>query len=274
MYRLNRPYVRDNKRNFTPVYLPGETYSFYFNPDNGLTDTNYASFHLYLLNSVGTQVVDLGLISTVFLNPVTYHIYKTFVFPAVKDGQYFFQVYDAATSNEKYRSNVILVHFDCVDRTCILKFRHNDNIYNTYYNLLPAYFYQIFRLPLSQTDLQFMSDRTQYREASNGRNLRNTKSFRDQKITIEAYWFDDESHQALSAALEQSDVHIDGYKIINIKQITVERQTPFSNLTKSNFEILLDEYNVDPLDPDSYEIIYGGCAPSFICGDWDAGGGT
>lgn len=269
MYNFNRPYVRDENRKFTPVYLPGETYSFYFNPDDLIDDAVPGEMNLFILDANGSQVFDLGVTNRVFINPVCYHVWKTFVFPPLPDGQYFFQLYDNFTANEKARSEVVLVVFNCVDRTCVLKFRHNDNLYNVFYNLLPDDFYQIFRLPLSQVELQYQSERTQYRQSSNGRNIRTSKSFRDQKLTIEAYWFDDESHQALSAALEHNEVFIDGYKVMNVKQITVDRQTPFSNLTKSNFEILLDEYNRQSLDIDGWGefIAYGGDAPVFIAED-------
>ena len=255
MNKFNKPYVRDIERNFTPVYIPGETYSVYFNPDALLCDANGSNFQLWLIDTSGNQIFNIGvmnILSIVTGSIIPYHLYLTFVFPTVKDGQYYFQIYDPISNLEKGRGNLLLVCFDSVERTCIIKFRHNDNLFNFYYNLLPVTFYQIFRLPLSQTDLQFLSDRQEYRESSNGRNLRISKSFRDKKLTIEAYWFDDEAHEALSAALEHNDIRINGWRVLNVKQVAVDRQTPYSNLTKGNFEILLDEYEINPLDIDTF----------------------
>ena len=265
MRNFNRPYVRDEGRNFTPIYLQGETYSVYFNPDDLLCDENGSSFQLYIINTAGAHVAlipGLTILPIVGVYSIPYHLYCTFVFPPIPNGQYYFQIWDPTTNSEKGRSNLILADCNCVDLTCLVKFRHDDNLYNVYYNLLPTSFYQIFRLPLSQVGLDFLSERQEYRQSSNGRNLRIGKSFRDTKLTLEAYWFDDEAHEALTAMLEHSEIWINGWRVLNTKTAAIERQTPYSNQTKSNFEVLLDEYDSDALS--GLDLYYGGCAPVFV----------
>lgn len=264
MRNLNRPYVRDLGRNFTPVYLQGETYTIYFNPDNLLCDEDGSSFQLYLINTAGAHITllpGLTILPIVGVFSIPYHLYSTFVFPPIPNGQYYFQIWDPVFNQEKGRSNLILADCNCTEVTCLVKFRHEDNLYNIYYNLLPTTFYQTFRLPLSQVGLDFLSERQEYRQASAGRNLRISKSFRDTELTIEAYWFDDEAQEALTAMLEHSEIWIDGWRVVNSKTAAIERQVAYSNQTKSNFKILLDQYS-NPLS--GMTLLYGGCGPVFI----------
>lgn len=245
MYTFNKPYVRTS-RTFTPVYMPGETYSFYFNYDGYLTDSTVVPFcQLWLIDGDGNQVAMVAdVLDKVYIaGAAAFHIWKVFVFPNVKDGEYYFQIYDTISGLEKARSNIILSNNSPDFMTCTVKFRHNDVLFNTYYQNLPD-FYQMFRLPLNQiSPIQPTSTRENYRESSNGRDLRTSKSFLDMKIILESYWFDDETHQAIACMLEHREVYINGFRIINLKQIETSEISFLTNLSKNTFEILLDEYS-------------------------------
>lgn len=252
MYWINKPYVRPGASNLaTPVYVPNETYSFYINSDVIISDESFlngvfGSNHLFLINGAGAQIADLGGLTIVSLVPFPYtlplDIYTSFVLPVIPEGLYFFQIYNEALEREVLRSNPVLVSFNPFDTTSKIKFRHNDQLYGFRYDLLPD-FYQELRLPVNQVKpVSFESTRNEYRESSNGRNLRRSKSFRDMKIELEFYFGTDEDQQALSAILEHDEVYIDGFRIINTKQIETAEKHFASTLSKSTFEILLDEY--------------------------------
>lgn len=265
MYWINKPYVRPSASNlFTPAFVPNETYAFYINSDIIISDNSvntaieaYLQAQLWLLDSAGAQVYKFGLVDSVAIteNPfLPVDLYQTVVFPVVPDGVYYFQIWNPLPAKEIFRSNLIIVNHDPFATTSKIRFRHSDQLYGVRYDLLPD-FYQEFRLPVNQVKpVSFESTRTEYRESSNGRNLRRSKSFRDMKLELEFYFGTDEDQQALSAILEHDEVYIDGFRIINTKQIETAEKHFTSTLSKSTFEILLDEY-VEEYGPTSN--IYG-----------------
>jgi len=263
MKKLNRPYVRTPERNFTPVYLPGEDYSFYVNSDEILSDAGVASFELRVITSHGVYVTTIPGLTALYAygGTAAFDLYiQSFIFPMLFDGYYYFQIYNTAVSLEVFRSLLILVSNDCLLVTTPVKFRHNDVLYGIRYDLLPDFF-QKFRLPLNQIKApEVRSDRTQYRQASEGRELRNTKSFRDIVLTVEMYWAADDDYEALSAMLEHECVYISGNKLILLTQVRTDKPNEWSNLSKGTFEVIVDDYDLDVTSFEYYGdfIFWGG----------------
>lgn len=272
MNNFNQPYLKNKGRFFTPVYLPGEDYSFYVNFDNAVSEVPTGIFwEFWLIKPDGTQVFKIApSVYFLFLDSgfVTYDIFvPNFVFPRVPDGEYYFQIYNPDTASEILRSNLILCSSSCLLNTTPVKFKHDDRIYGIRYDLLETRtgftqpFYQKFRLPFNQIGaIDVSSDRESYRESSNGRDLRNSKSFRDIKITLEFYFADDEDFEAVSAILEHNEIYISGNRIINMSQIKVEKPSHVSALSKGTFTVIVDEYNKDYDSLDGYGdfILWGG----------------
>lgn len=261
MQKFNRPYVRNYWKNFQPTYLPGENYSLYINTDYPTDDTEDA-FELYVINLDGSFVATCSSPpSIVMITPSLYNIYvQNFVFPLIKDGYYYLQIFNIGTFSEQYRSNIIRVSSDCVYTTTPIKFRHNDQLYGFRYDLLPN-FYQLFRLPICQIKSpEIRSERDQYRQASNGRELRNSKSFRDIVLTLEMYWSNDEDLVALSSVNEHSEVYISGNRLIQLTQIKIDKPSEMSNQSKATFEAIVNDYNLNMNEIDNYgdTIIFGG----------------
>lgn len=276
VFNFNRPYVRNKGVGFTPIYLPGENYSIYINfsdippseteqlfcdiidahsPNNSvaiiLGDASIGMSNLHKLNVAGT---------------VGYHIYiQNFVFPKIPDGQYYFRIYALGIGSglstyaiEKCRSNLIVVNSNEVvlDNTSYIEYRHNDQLFGVRYDLLPS-FWQKFRLPINaikSPDIQ--SVREQYRQASGQRELRNSKSFRDIKQTLEMYWANSEDYEALSAMLEHTEVKINGSKLILLDQIKVEQPSDFSEQFKGTFTVIVKEDEQLNYAPEGF--LYGG----------------
>ena len=62
MNGFNRPYVRNGGAYFTPLYLPGETYSYYINMPP-IDDVDFADFKMYLIRAndlTETKLYDFG----------------------------------------------------------------------------------------------------------------------------------------------------------------------------------------------------------------------
>lgn len=259
MNKFNQPYLKNQGRYFTPVYLPGEEYSFYCNFDSLLSDAepNPRFWELWVIDTLGNQIVKIGPIFRCITTGsitgfVLFHPY--FLFPRIKQGEYYFQVWDSMTAEEMCRSNIILCNSDCLDTTTPVKFSHNDQLFGVRYDLLQdlspygfeGKFYQRFRVPINQINsIEVSSDRDQYRESANGRDLRNSKSFRDIKNTLEFYWADDEDFEAVSAMLEHDEIYISGNKIMDISQIKVEKPTHVSALSKGTFTVIVNDYGID-----------------------------
>lgn len=246
LYGFNTPYVRDHTREFYPIYTPGENYSFYFNSDLLIDDTSSFNFHVFILSSNDNFIADLGPVSVLNLNPSIYHLYlQIFVFPQAFDQYAYFQIWDVSANVEKVRSNIIQISNSLYEETTYVKYRHQDQLFNVRYDLLPD-FYQLFRLPINQVGKpEARSEREQYRQSSDGRELRNSKSFRDLVLTLEMYWVSDEDLMALSALNEHSEVYIGGNRLILLSQIKVEKPPQYSNLSKSTFEAIVEDYDLD-----------------------------
>ena len=247
IFNFNRPYVRNPNRFFTPIYMPYERYSLYIN----FADTppsSLDSFNLVIVtaNSPWSLVATIaGGLSKLYVAGTTgYHLYNpNFVFPKIPDGQYYFSAVNATTGNEAYRSNLIIVDIQSLMTTSYVEVRHNDQLFGVRYDLLPN-FWQKFRLPINQIKSPDISSiREQYRQSSGQRELRNSKSFRDIKQTLEMYWANDEDFQAMSAILEHSEVRINGTSLICLDQVKVEQPSDFSNQYKGTFTVIAKEDN-------------------------------
>ena len=248
MKGFNRPYIKDVNSYFTPIYRPSESYSFYMNLD--LTTADSSDFGLWLIDINANQLKYLGDMSKVYTGgTVAYDLYiNNFVFPTndtsgayIADGQYYFQIWNNTTNIEACRSNIIQASSNCLDTTSYVRFRHNDQLYGYRYDLLPN-FYNVFRLPINQINtVDVKSTREQYRQSSNGRELRNSKSFRDLVLTLEFYWADDDDFEAVSAMLEHTDIYIAENRIISMEQVKVEKPMFQSKLSKGMFNVIVDE---------------------------------
>ena len=238
IFGFNRPYVRNIGKVFTPMYLAGERYSFYINfADIPMSESFNHS--LYLIDAQTNEQVEfiIGLQSLYVVTPnIAYHLYSTFVFPYVEDGQYYLQVWDNTTKSERCRSNLIIVDSNVLYNTSYCQFQHNDILFGVRYDLLPANFFQRFRLTINVIKApDIVSTREEYRQSSGQRDLRITKSFRDISLTYEMYFAGQEDYEALSAMLEHSNIIINGRQLTNVKQVKVEEVSPFNGLYKGTF---------------------------------------
>lgn len=255
---------------FTPIFVPGETYRFIINGEL-ITDPAFDSFRLRLYNNAGQMVSnDFGVLSRMFplediflvspprVNP--YIIYCTMVFPQVPLGQYYFTVHDESKDAELVRSNVIICETHLMTKSVLVEYRNDRGIYNYYYDNkgLPADFYNTFRLPLTQEELQYESDRKQYRNATN-QQFRNLRSNRYTMRKIRGILLDDDGHEALSAMLEHSDIIVDG-KPVTVKTALQIEANNSSELTSSSFDAYFDNEDID-----EDELRFWG--PVIFCGD-------
>ena len=257
MFGFNRPYVRNNRDIFCPVYYPGENYSLYIN--SIISDEDYSHFVIQLIDTDDNVIANLSDLvdsrpKVLFVRGAYgYNLYKdNFVFPVCKEGFYYIRIWNDDKNYEVIRTQPIVSTSSGLYQSTEVKFRHNDQLYGVRYDLLPN-FYQKYRLPISQIKPpKISSTREQYRESSNGRLLRNSKSFRDIILTLEFYWSDDEDFAGVSAMLEHDEIYISGNKIIDMTQVVIEKPDEKSKLSKGNFEVIVDDYNFDSRKIENY----------------------
>lgn len=227
-----------NNRKF-PIYVPGEEYSFYINSDDPISDSGFDNFRLDLI-SCDPLVVNqenIGQLQKDVINELEYRIYcPLFVFPQTTQGYYKFGIFDTVTESYKAISNVFTVE-ETNENTTLVKYRSPYDFMNFGYSRLPEY-YNVYRVVLSIIDSQFESEKSQYRNVSNNK-FRNYKSYRDQVITVESYYFDENSHEAMSAVYEHEEFLLNGLLYVAKGGYQIE-VTPERKYKKGTIELYLD----------------------------------
>lgn len=258
---------RIEPRVFTPVYLPGETYSFFLNGQI-LTDPNFSSFVFRLIKGDGSLAyANVGELKRYFIYdfsfpggvPDPYMIYSIFVFPQVPLGEYYFQIWDGLNNVELLRSNPVICETVFIKNTVFLKYRNTTDIYGYGYEKLPN-FYNMVRLPISEADEQFEVDKQQYRNATD-KVFRNVKSYLNRSAKFQCYNFDSPAQQAMSIVLEHSTIYIDNVLLTDKTGLNAE-PNPGSSFTNGTFDVYFGDI---PPDTDSLEQ-YG--EEIYFCGDY------
>lgn len=263
---INRPYVRDKWKTFTPIYLPGENYSLYINFYD-VPPSSSDTFQLLIIDANTQKKIGSpgGLIKLFVAGATGFHLYiQNFVFPAIPDGQYYFSALDSVTGNEAARSNLITVDSLCHDTTSFLEYRHNGALFNIRYDLLPN-FWMKYRIPLNQINAPDVSStRDTNRESSGQRELAVSKSFTDIKQTIELSWCNQLDIEAMAAALDHKEVKLDGLRLVLSEQLKAELPSFASSQMKATFPIIIKDD--EPALLYSWEgILSGGCGIGYIC---------
>lgn len=208
---MNKSYVKNACKVLTPIYVPGEKYSFYLNLDKPTTDPNFDNFKLCIYDLHNNRILtDIGLLQRDIITGILYNIFSVFEMPALADGEYCFVIWDSVNDVVKCNTNKFLLsNTGYADNTSLVVYRNTRNLKNIdYENLID--FYQVFRLPFIKIDYQYDVERTQYRNVSNKRQLRNLLSFLDKEVKIESYFFDEDAHDATALLYQHDEIYFDG----------------------------------------------------------------
>lgn len=251
---FNKIYLKDD-RVFTPIYLPGESYAFFVNTKYALTDPNFDTFELRLLDVDGNIIhtfvagtlLKVGYFTSTPGPSDPYQIYAKFVFPYIPVGQYFFQIFDTLTAGERVRTNYIICETENIDKSLRIKYRNTTNRDGFNYEWLAKY-YNIFRVTITQVDYQPNSDKTEYRNISDGKK-RTLHTYLDNSYKIQAYHFDENALKALAVALEHDTLIIQGKKV-NIKNQMEIRTALQGSLSNGDIELFTEEVT----NPNSLEL--------------------
>lgn len=229
-----------------PVYVPGEEYSFYMNFENLINDPDFANFRLNIIDPNFPLVFvasNIGILKKHIINADFYNIYCEFTFPALKNREYQFVIRDIVKGVNKATSNIILCEnerFD--DITQRVEYSHIFNIDGFYYESLPGYTNK-FRIQTSKIDYQFTAEKTQYRNITGNHELRTFTSFRDKKIKVEAYYFDEDAHEAMAAMIDCKNMLIDGTRYTATTGYNVITNQ-LRNKTKGEFDAIEDQSKI------------------------------
>ena len=242
-------YIKDPDNCMLPVYVPGEKYSFYINFQNAINDPDFANFRLNVVVA-NTQVnasLNIGALKKHILENELYNIYCEFTFPPMANNTYYFEIVDVVKAVSKAKSNYILVENTAYNLTTQrIEYANELNIDKFYYETLPE-FRNIFRLQLSKIDVQFPTEKNQYRNITDHK-LRTISSYRDKVVKIESYYFDEDGHEAMASVVDHSEIYIDDQKYV--------AKTPYqtttsitSNLYKGEFDAIEDPDAIIDSDP-------------------------
>lgn len=253
-------YARDTGRCFMPVYVPQETYSFVINGDP-ITDPDFDNFVLQLENQSGvivnSDVAQLKKITNVnYSYPdgvvMPYWIYCVFTFPIISQGQYRFVIYDTVNDIVKCKSNTILCEQMDFSVTSRIDYKHSASRGGYPYSRFiedGVEFSNMFRIPVSMNTIQFESERSQYRNATDQR-FRNVRSYLDYGYKLELTDIDQSGLKALADLCECDQSYINNELITPKTQISEE---PISNsvLSRASFETYI---NQDPFDSEDLRL--------------------
>ena len=262
---LENAYIKVKGKEFTPIYVSQEKYSFYINFDKPISDPDFDNFRLNLMLNDTIVSPNLGTLKKDIQFSDLYNIHCEFIFPYVPNGKYHFAIMDITTEEVKCKSNCILVENDEYSKnSALFYFRHSRPLYNFNYNNIPE-FYNIFRLPLNKVDFQYDLDKTQYRNVTD-RKLRNLHSYLDKYVKIESYYFDEPAHDAMAVAFEHDETLINGTQYVPKDAYSVETYviSETSKGTVNAFEQermflpAVVEYNLYILSPDGINILTDG----------------
>jgi hypothetical protein len=238
---LAEAYIKDKGRCVGPVFVPGEEYKFYINFDEPISDPSFANFRLDLMNERDqlTQAA-VGTLTKDVIDPDHYNLIVTVNLPlTIRDGNFYFAIWDTVAAVQKARSSMILVandHFQ--ESTMYVAFRNKFDLNGIKYEQNPG-FWNKLRLPLIQIDYQFEGERKQYRNVSNGK-LRSIKNYVDEVATIESYWFSREMHRAASAMYDHDTIFMNNVSVTP-KTAYQRENNQQSMISKGNIQVILDE---------------------------------
>jgi hypothetical protein len=251
----NTAYIQDANKCFGPIMFPGESYAFYINADEPLSDPNFDTFRLDIMNDATGQVVLTG-IGDLEKDEITadfYNIWSSFVCPLLPFGWYRLVIRDTSDDTVKAVSNLINIEEqDKVINTALVAYRNEENKYNFRYEENPDYYNRI-RVPLVQVAYKIENDRKQYRNVSD-RRLRNLNSYKDFLVTLESYNYNEFGHVAMSSVYDHSDIFVDNHFIIPKEnyQIDDERRSAFSKGTIDVYVDLTQAVPAQAIVPDEY----------------------
>lgn len=226
-----------------PVAYPTEALGFYINIPTGFTIgqlgvANFGTLRLDMVNrltgAVSSSIATLQ--RDFFADGVHFNIYATVVWPALQDGIYYLRIYNTTTSTTTFTSNDVQVKNDksVLDReTVFVRFRHDRVFYDIRYQALTG-FYQQFRLHINLLESQFETDKEVYRSVTTGKN-RTFQNYISKFCKMEAYYFDEQAHDAMMVLTEHSFVEMNG-KLYTNKALYKKLANNLQTLSKGEWE--------------------------------------
>lgn len=243
----NTSYIKDDPRCSGPIFFKDEIYSWYLNTEKPISDPDFANFILCIreLGSTDFVLQNIGQLDRDIFPYDFYKIKCKFAFPDVKYGWYELVIYDHINDVIKAVSNPIQVEErELVKSATRVFYRHDENIDGYEYEY-DEDFWNIFTVPLIQTDFGFLNERKTYRNDSDDK-IRNYNIRKDEVFKIEAYLVDEDMHRAMSAMF-------DDHNMVFINYTSVTPQAPYSVasqalsvLRKGTVEVIADHSKVNP----------------------------
>ena len=258
---------------FTPVYYPNETYSFFINTDYWLTDPDYDFFQLCVIDVEGNVQAIIGGLPNTGTSPLrrilgpggsggemSYKIFAFFTFPELAkskqaSGTFYFAIKNAVSGAEVVRSNPFLYEHTGMENTVRIWFRNKENRNNYHYadilSQTDILFYNMFRVPMAQLEINNESEIETYRATSDNK-FRTISSYLEKLYKNEFFNLNEDAFKALSEMLECDEVVIDFAYVTKKTQLNTDINSA-TNLLKANFECYINQETF----PEGSHYLYG-----------------
>lgn len=201
---------------YKPLLVVGEEYSFYMNLLIPSTFASFANWKAALIKDNAIVYNNLAVLQQDFIDGTNFNIFFTFDMPAVSDGNYQIMIYNPIDAPVYYFSNELQVvqnDSDYADYSVLMKYRNSQNLYNYRYENISD-FYNVVRIHLNKIDIQSEGEFKSYKPVSTGRR-RNLQTSLDKVVKLEAYYFDDDAHEAMMVLMAHDEIYINNRRYVS-----------------------------------------------------------
>ncbi len=196
LYEIPNNY-RIVNRNSEQAYLRDFEHFFYANLDSTITDTDFDDWQMDLYNAQGLVEADVAPLIKDIITGSEFRFYSEFTIPLTVDigTGYYFVIFNNLTDDIKFVTNCFrVIGDDEIIEYVLLNYRNSTNMFNYNYETLTQSNNLFMRANL--IDAQPETELRQYKSAATG-DRRNVKSQTDRVITLETYFFDDETNKVM-----------------------------------------------------------------------------
>lgn len=240
-YDLTNQYIRDTSL-FSCALIKDFDHLIHINFDERIASANFANWQIDVIDNTGTQVdTNVGTLTKCSIDGSSFRVFVTVnISAALANGIYQFIVFDNTDDSLEVQSTCFnLISTNEITEFTYLEFRNSTDTFNFDYETVAGY-NNVF-LPMNVIDQQPEIEKKEYRERSTGL-LRNQKNQSAKVLTLETYFFDEYSHDAMLALSNHDDIKINGV-VVEVKEAYQVERNKMSSQNKGTIEVYDQRYS-------------------------------
>ena len=240
-YRIPNNYLK-NSLSSRPAYLRGYQHFLYFNLDVPITDSDFDEWEIALYDINGLVADEIGVLQKDIINDPEFRFYVSFTIPisVSNSGDYYIVIYNSVSSIPIYQSKPVRVISEAeVDNFVLLSYRNSTDMFNFNYETVTDY--NTVFLPMNVIDQQAEITVTGYKEKSTGL-YRNQKAQTNKVLSLEGYFFDEDTNDMMLAISVHDDILISG-KSVKVKTAYKVERDVNNSVNKGVIELYDQEFS-------------------------------